>query len=72
MIGSFPAEQKKRTFIIRVKIELESYDSGKTIDTFPHVGASCGYVNFFEARTVIEHDSLFLTVHSKKKVIPDL
>ena len=47
-IGSFAAEQKQRIFIIWVKIELESYDSGKTIDTFPHIGAACGYVNFFD------------------------
>ena len=58
--------------IIRIKIKLKSYDPGKTINTFSHVGTPCSYIDLFKTCTVIEHDTLPLIMYSKMQVMPGL
>ena len=53
-------------------MELETYDSGKTINSSAKIRKASGYVYFFESCTIIEHPSSLPKVYEERKQMPGL
>lgn len=53
-------------------MELETYVSGKAINSSAKIRKTSGYVYFFESDTIIEHPSSLPKVYEEMKQMPGL
>ena len=56
ILGTY-AEKENGILIVRVQMELESYDTSQSFDSPAQVGVTCGNVDLFEIPGITQHET---------------
>ena len=54
-VTALAAEKENSILIVRIQMELESYDPSQSFDPPAQVGVTCGNVDFFEIPGITQH-----------------